>query len=89
MEVLIHIGVDTVDMNGKGFHAKAKEGDTVAVGQELISFDRKAIQDAGHPDIVVVLLTNADDFDRLDIAPAGTVKSGAEIIRVPQTVPAK
>ncbi len=89
MEVLIHIGVDTVDMNGKGFHAKVKEGDAVAAGQELISFDRKAIQDAGHPDIVVVLLTNADDFDRLDIAPAGAVKAGAEIIRVPQTVPAK
>ena len=86
LEVLIHVGVDTVDMGGKGFAAKVKEGDAVVAGQELISFDRKAIKAAGHPDIVVVLLTNAEDFEKLDIAPAGTVQTGAEIIRVPQVV---
>lgn len=86
LEVLIHVGVDTVDMGGKGFTAKVKEGDTVAAGQELISFDRKAIKAAGHPDMVVVLLTNAEDFEKLDIVPAGTVSAGAEIIRVPQVV---
>ena len=84
LEVLIHVGVDTVDMGGKGFTAKVKEGDTVVAGQELISFDRKAIKAAGHPDMVVVLLTNAEDFEKLDIAPAGTVQTGAEIIRVPK-----
>lgn len=89
LEVLIHVGVDTVDMGGKGFTARVKEGDTVAAGQELIAFDRKAIQAAGHPDIVVVLLTNAEDYETLDIVPAGTVSAGAEIIRVPQTVSAQ
>ena len=84
--MLIHVGFDTVDMGGKGFAAKVKEGDAVVAGQELISFDRKAIKAAGHPDIVVVLLTNAEDFEKLDIAPAGTVQTGAEIIRVPQVV---
>ena len=86
MEVLIHIGVDTVDMAGRGFTAKVKEGDAVVAGQELIVFDRKAIQAAGHPDIVVVLLTNSDEFGTLDIAPAGAVRTGAEIIRIPQAV---
>ena len=63
-----------------------KEGDAVVAGQELIVFDRKAIQAAGHPDIVVVLLTNSDEFGTLDIAPAGAVRTGAEIIRIPQAV---
>lgn len=89
LEVLIHVGVDTVDMGGRGFTARVKEGDTVAAGQELIAFDRKAIQAAGHPDIVVVLLTNAEDYETLDIAPAGAVSAGAEIIRVPQVVSAQ
>ena len=84
LEVLIHIGVDTVNMNGKGFTAKVKEGDTVTAGQELIAFDRKAIAAAGYPDIVVFLLTNAEDYEKVEIAPAGTVPAGAEIIRVPQ-----
>ena len=84
LEVLIHVGVDTVDMGGKGFTAKVKEGDSVVAGQELIAFDRKAIQAAGHPDIVVVLLTNAEDYEKLNIAPAGAVQTGTEIIRVPQ-----
>lgn len=89
LEVLIHVGVDTVNMGGRGFTARVKEGDTVAAGQELIAFDRKAIQAAGHPDIVVVLLTNAEDYETLDIAPAGAVSAGAEIIRVPQVVSAQ
>lgn len=89
LEVLIHVGVDTVDMGGRGFTARVKEGDTVAAGQELIAFDRKAIQAAGHPDIVVVLLTNAEDYETLDITPAGAVSAGAEIIRVPQVVSAQ
>ena len=76
----------SVDMGGKGFTAMVKEGDAVVAGQELISFDRKAIKAAGHPDMVVVLLTNAEDFEKLDIAPTGTVSAGAEIIRIPQVV---
>lgn len=84
LEVLIHIGIDTVDMGGKGFTTKVKEGDTVIAGQELISFDRKAIEAAGHPDIVVVLLTNSEDFEKVEVSPAKTVSAGTEIILVPQ-----
>lgn len=89
MELLIHIGVDTVDMNGKGFAAKVKEGDTVVPGQELLTFDRKAIAEAGHPDIVVVLLTNADEFSNVSIVPEGPVNAGMEIIRLPQNAEVK
>ena len=63
MEVLIHVGVDTVAMNGDGFTALVKEGDKVKAGQPLIQFDRAKIKAANHPDVVVVLLTNADDYN--------------------------
>lgn len=82
MEILIHVGVDTVDMEGKGFDPKVKEGDNVTVGEVLLTFDRKAIEAAGHPDTVVVLITNAEDFGALDIAAGGPVKAGDEIMDI-------
>ena len=63
MEVLIHVGVDTVAMNGDGFETFVKEGDEVKAGQMLIAFDRAKIKAANHPDTVVVLLTNSDDYE--------------------------
>jgi PTS system sucrose-specific IIC component len=63
MELLIHIGVDTVKMKGKGFHPLVKEGDHVTAGQKLLEFDRDEIAKAGFPDTVVVLLTNSDDYE--------------------------
>ena len=63
MEVLIHVGVDTVEMKGDGFEDFVKEGDKVKKGQKLMKFDRQKIKKAGHPDTVVLLLTNSDDYD--------------------------
>ncbi len=63
MELLIHVGVDTVSMNGDGFVPAVKEGDTVKAGQLILTFDRAKIKAAGHPDTVVVLLTNSDDLE--------------------------
>ncbi len=62
MEVLIHIGVNTVNMNGEGFTAFVEEGDTVKAGQKLLGFDSAAIKAAGYSDCVVMLLTNSDDL---------------------------
>lgn len=80
MELLIHVGVDTVEMNGDGFSMKVKEGDKVKAGQTLLTFDRKKIAAAGHPDTVVVMLTNADDFRTVDLVPEGAVTAGSQII---------
>ena len=66
MEVLIHVGVDTVAMNGDGFSPAVKEGDKVKAGQKLLTFDRAKIKAAGHPDTVVVLLTNSDDLEGVE-----------------------
>ncbi|MBE6002829.1 MAG: PTS beta-glucoside transporter subunit IIBCA [Lachnospiraceae bacterium] len=67
MEVLIHVGVDTVAMNGEGFEPLVKEGDKVTAGQPILKFSRSAIKAANHPDIVVVLLTNSDDYNDVKI----------------------
>ena len=62
MEVLIHVGVDTVEMKGDGFEDYVKEGDKVKKGQRIMKFSREKIKAAGHPDTVVLLLTNSDDY---------------------------
>ena len=62
MELLIHVGVDTVTMNGDGFETFVDSGDKFKKGDKLMSFDRKTIADAGHPDTVIVALTNAADY---------------------------
>lgn len=67
MELLIHIGVDTVAMNGDGFECFVEEGQTVKAGEKLLSFDRDKIHEAGHPDCVVVLVTNAEDYENITI----------------------
>lgn len=59
MDVLIHIGIDTVEMAGSGFCALARQGDTVATGQKLVTFDRRTIRAAGHSDVVAVVLANS------------------------------
>ena len=71
MEILIHVGVDTVAMNGDGFAPTVAEGDTVKAGQVIMTFDRAKIAKANHPDCVVVLLTNSDDYN--------TVNCGADV----------
>ena len=67
MELLIHVGVDTVAMNGDGFECLVQEGDQVKAGQPLIRFDRAKIKAAGYSDTVAVLLTNSDDLDGVEI----------------------
>ena len=67
MELLIHVGVDTVNMNGDGFTCLVKEGDKVKAGQPLIRFSRAKIKAAGYSDTVAVLLTNSDDLEGVEI----------------------
>jgi PTS system sucrose-specific IIC component len=66
MEMLIHVGVDTVNMQGDGFTCLVKEGDEVKLGQPLIRFDREKIKAAGYSDTVAVLLTNSDDLEGVE-----------------------
>lgn len=62
VEMLMHIGMDTVSLDGKGFEAHVAQGDKVRVGQKLISFDMDVIQKAGLVTETPVIITNQDDF---------------------------
>lgn len=62
VELLMHIGMDTVNLDGKGFEAHVAQGDRVSVGQKLVSFDIAAIQEAGLVTETPVIITNQEQF---------------------------
>lgn len=65
MEVLLHVGIDTVDMQGDGFTYFVSEGQKVKTGDPLIKFDRAKIKAAGHPDVTVCVITETGSADAL------------------------
>lgn len=62
VEILMHIGMDTVNLDGKGFEAHVTQGDHVKAGDKLISFDISAIKEAGYPVETPVIVTNQDTY---------------------------
>lgn len=82
MELLIHVGVDTVDMNGRGFSCKVKVGQSVEKGQELLTMDLEQIRAAGHPTTTILAVTNSDDFASVEETASGRVSQGAPVLRV-------
>lgn len=67
IEVLVHVGVNTVELNGKYFDTKVSQGDTVKKGQPLLSFEVDQIAKAGYPTETMVLVTNTPDFKSVDV----------------------
>jgi PTS system sucrose-specific IIC component len=62
---LVHIGVDTVSLNGEGFNSVVTQGQKVKVGERLGTFDKKKIQQAGLDTRVMVIITNTAEFDQV------------------------
>lgn len=82
MELLIHVGVDTVRMNGDGFVVLVSEGDKVKAGQKLMTFDISKIKAAGYSTTSAVLLTNSDDYQSCNVVKTGKSKQMEKIITV-------
>lgn len=82
IEILIHVGVDTVDMNGKGFKALVKKGEKVTKGQPVLEMDLAEIAAAGHPATVITVVTNSDDFASVELVASGEVEPGADLIKI-------
>lgn len=80
MEVLIHVGIDTVKMNGDGFQVLVKEGDKVKAGQRLMTFDIKKIKAAGFSTTTAVLLTNSDDYPDFKVIKTGKTERMEKVI---------
>ena len=81
-EVLVHVGIDTVAMQGDGFVSHVSQGQHVDAGQPLIDFDRARIKAAGHEDCVVLAVSNSADFAAVDMVPApgATVAAGDTVL---------
>ncbi|AGK47147.1 phosphoenolpyruvate-protein phosphotransferase [Burkholderia thailandensis MSMB121] len=75
-EILLHIGIDTVELNGLGFSAKIAEGARVSAGDLLIEFDQDAIARAAHSLVSVIAIANSDAFEVVGRAGAGVAKAG-------------
>ncbi len=79
-QILVHIGIDTVSMNGDGFKAFAKVGDNVKAGQPIIEMDIDNVKAAGHPTVVITILSNANSFDEVKFTEASSVSVGDNLI---------
>lgn len=82
MEVLIHIGINTVELGGKFYEAHVREGEEVRAGQLLITFDREGIQDAGYDITTPVIVTNTFDYEEVGILKTGMAEVMDKIIAV-------
>ena len=74
IELLIHVGVDTVNLRGQHFTTKVKQGDRVKKGQLILEVNVEAVKKAGYPVVTPVLVTNANDYGDI------TVKMGNQVI---------
>lgn len=81
-EVLIHIGIDTVSLDGKGFDAKVQANQRVKKGDVLATFDSSVITGAGLDDTTMVIVTNTADFEDVSSVATGSVAEGADFIAV-------
>ena len=79
-EMLIHIGIDTVNLKGKGFKLLTKSGAKVKVGDPLVKIDRKVIANAGYKDVVVMAVTNSAEFPQMKKETGKTVKATEDTV---------
>ncbi|MEK0372802.1 PTS glucose transporter subunit IIA, partial [Corynebacterium mastitidis] len=83
VQVLIHIGIDTVNMEGRGFELLVSKGDRVEAGQPLVRFDRAAIEAAGYSPVTPVLVTNHKKWGPLtELRAPGAVRAGEDLLEV-------
>lgn len=82
IELLIHVGIDTVKLDGVPFTAHVKEGDKVKAGDLLLEFDRQAILDAGYDLATPIIISNSDDYRSVDIVSTSVVDAGQPLLSV-------
>ncbi|QLD11316.1 glucose PTS transporter subunit IIA [Microbacterium oleivorans] len=82
VELLIHVGIDTVNLKGEGFEVHVKAGDRVEQGTPLVTFDRAVIEKAGYPLITPVIVLNGDAFATVDPVGLGPTTAGSPLLIV-------
>lgn len=82
-EILIHIGIDTVSLNGKYFESHVQTGDKIEVGDQLVTFDIDKIKESGFETVTMVIVTNTNDYaDVIDTKTDGNIKFGDELLLI-------
>ena len=76
LEILIHIGLETVSLKGEGFEAFVKQGDQVKMGDNLIAFDMAIINEKASSTITPIIMTNGDIIEGFDLSTESTVSAG-------------
>lgn len=82
LELLMHVGMDTVQLDGKGFQAFVETGEMVKQGQKLLEFDRKRISEAGYSLVTPILVTNTEDFEMVEPVEGKEVQVGDSLLYV-------
>lgn len=81
IDVLIHVGIDTVKMKGNGFSAKVKLGQKVSRGEALLKMDLDKIHAAGYNSTVITVIMNSDDYE-IDVVADGKVNPGQDLMKI-------
>ncbi|MFC4077569.1 PTS sugar transporter subunit IIA [Salinithrix halophila] len=82
VELLLHIGLETVSMEGEGFTARVAVGDKVKTGQPLIEFDLEKVREIAASTVTPVVITNMDHVEQLETLVSGEVQSGEPMLKV-------
>lgn len=82
IELLIHIGIDTVNLNGDGFSSFVKENDQVKKGDKLISFDIVKMQEKGYDIDTMIIITNTDNYEKIHKCEADEIIVGDELLEI-------
>ncbi len=82
VELLIHVGIDTVQLNGAPYTINVQEGDQLKKGDLIGSFDKKAIIDAGYRTVTPVVVTNSDVYSSFQLEKTGTASAGDRVFRI-------
>lgn len=81
-EILIHVGIDTVKLNGQFFEYKVKDGDKVNKGDILMTVDINGIKNAGYKTVTPMVVCNSDDFSKIKTVADGNIKAGEDILEI-------
>ena len=82
LELLIHVGLDTVNLNGKGFKAYVKQGDRVKMGETLLEFDQALIESQGYECVTPIIVTNSAQYKKVDVLASSKIKRKEKLLNV-------
>ncbi|CAN5570670.1 MAG: PTS glucose transporter subunit IIA [Actinomycetota bacterium] len=81
IELIVHIGLDTIEMRGEGFEKLARQGDRVEAGQPIVRFDLEKIKEAGYDPATIVVVTNPEEHPVSHVATSGEISAGDAFFR--------